>query len=505
MLRNRAPVRLARADGRRADASLVPRTRSPSSPASGASWTRWPTWASRWAIPTVRRSTRQRTERTGRTWSKSSSASLDPRCLLDIRINPESRVSVDRGGATPQLVEQGWRAYLVKVRNEAGVTGALRVESPQARPVYRRSTGASLAPRSVLPADIVDRWLALDTYEERPMEPELSGLDLEYRIVLLYSRDHGRREAQIGAMLEAATQDIGYRNRTAVLFDIAPSRDVTFGVRDENGNPCMASFIIEDSLGRVYPARSKRLAPDFFFHDQVYRADGETVRLPAGEFTVTCGRGPEYLPETRIVTIDSSGRSPDLDFSLRRWIDPPGEGWVFRRPSHPRRRLQPLREPYGRRGPRGHDASRPRRGAERGSGAQLGTRLLSPASVLRSCGARAFDRVDAHSVRPGGLRVPVELLRTSRAAPPSGPGLPRDASDRGLAPVGSADPQVGESAGSGHRVRSLRAWAAGDLHRAAELRDARLQWDRRKRVHHGTSRTMSWISSPPRIRPSRPS
>ncbi len=252
---------------------------------------------------------------------------LDPRCLLDIRINPESRVSVDRGGATPQLVEQGWRAYLVKVRNEAGVTGALRVESPQARPVYRRSTGASLAPRSVLPADIVDRWLALDTYEERPMEPELSGLDLEYRIVLLYSRDHGRREAQIGAMLEAATQDIGYRNRTAVLFDIAPSRDVTFGVRDENGNPCMASFIIEDSLGRVYPARSKRLAPDFFFHDQVYRADGETVRLPAGEFTVTCGRGPEYLPETRIVTIDSSGRSPDLDFSLRRWIDPPGEGW----------------------------------------------------------------------------------------------------------------------------------------------------------------------------------
>ena len=136
---------------------------------------------------------------------------LASRSLLAVRINPESRVSVERGDAPPQLVEQGWRAYLVKVRNEAGVTGTLSVESPQARPVFRPSTGLAMAPRSVLPADIADRWLALDTYGERPMEPQLSGLGLEYRIVLLYSRDRGRREAQIGATLEAGTQDVGFR------------------------------------------------------------------------------------------------------------------------------------------------------------------------------------------------------------------------------------------------------------------------------------------------------
>ncbi len=254
-------------------------------------------------------------------------ALLDPRCLLIVRISPEARVSVERGAALPRLVEQGWRAYLVKVRNEAGVTGALSVESPQARPVYRRSTGSPLAPQSVLPADIADRWLALETYSDRPMEPELSGLDLEYRIALLYSRDRGRREAQMGAVLEAGTRDVGFRNRTAVLFDVAPSRDVTFHPRDEHGQPCMASFVIQDKVGRVYPARSKRLAPDFFFQNQIYRGDGETVRLPAGEFTVTCGRGPEYVVETRLVTIDSSGPSTALDFSLRRWIDPPGRGW----------------------------------------------------------------------------------------------------------------------------------------------------------------------------------
>lgn len=252
---------------------------------------------------------------------------LDPRCLLAIRINPESRVSAERGAAAAQLVEQGWRAYLIKVRNEAGVTAALGVESPQARPVYRPGTNLSMAPASVLPADIRDRWLVADSFNDKPMEPALSGLAVEYRIVQLYSRDRGRREAQLGGTLGSGTEDIGFRNRTAVLFDVAPSHPVSLRVRDENGRPCMASFVIRDRIDRIYPARSKRLAPDFFFQDQVYRADGEEIRLPAGEFRVTCGRGPEYLPETRNVRLTDSPTGRTLDFALRRWIDPSALGW----------------------------------------------------------------------------------------------------------------------------------------------------------------------------------
>src|SRR5262245_21986713 len=251
---------------------------------------------------------------------------LDARCLLTVRINPESRVSVERGTAPGRLVEQGWRAYLIKVRNEAGVTGALSVGSPQAEPVYRPSTGAPMRPASIRPSDVSDRWLELDSYTQKPMEPRLSGFELEYRIVLLYSRDRGRREAQIGATLGPATADIGFRNRTAVLFEVAPSQEIPLRVRDENGRPVTASFRIKDKAGRVYPARSKRLAPDFFFQEQIYRSDGETVRLPAGEFTVICGRGPEYVPETRTVTVSSSAGIA-LDFRLRRWIDPPAHGW----------------------------------------------------------------------------------------------------------------------------------------------------------------------------------
>src|SRR5262245_1091414 len=101
------------------------------------------------------------------------------RCLAEVRINPEGRVSIERGAAEPRLVEHGWRAFLVKVRNESGTTARLAVESPQARPVYRPATGNAMAPPSVSPGDVADRWLAIEMFDGRPLEPQLSGLAVE--------------------------------------------------------------------------------------------------------------------------------------------------------------------------------------------------------------------------------------------------------------------------------------------------------------------------------------
>jgi hypothetical protein len=246
------------------------------------------------------------------------------RCLVAVRINPEGRVSVERGAADARLVEQGWRAFIVKVRNEAGITARLAMESPQARPVYRPATGNAIAPPSVRPADIADRWLALDMFDDKPLEPQLSGLPIEYRIATLYSRDRGTREAQVGATAGGGSDDLGFRNRVAIVFTIDPSADVTFALRDEHGRPTVASLLVRDAAGRVYPARTKRLAPDFFFQPQVYRADGESIRLPPGEYSITCGRGPEYASETRRVRVGGAER---VAFDLSRWIDPASLGW----------------------------------------------------------------------------------------------------------------------------------------------------------------------------------
>lgn len=116
---------------------------------------------------------------------------LDPHCLAGIQINPESRVKVAAGPARPELVERGWRQFLVKVHNEAGVTAELRVESPNAGAVFRREGERKpLGPER-------DLWLELDLFKSPPLRPRLSGLAVEYRLLQLYSLDRGQREARL--------------------------------------------------------------------------------------------------------------------------------------------------------------------------------------------------------------------------------------------------------------------------------------------------------------------
>ena len=260
---------------------------------------------------------------------------LDRRALVHVQISPESRVSVTRGAARAQLVEQGWRVFLVKVRNDAGVTAQLRATSPQALPVYARGDsdipgGFSLDPRpkqKITPGEIADRWLELSMFDRPPLEAKLSGLALEYRVIQLHSRDRGRREARLGFDVGAGSQDIGFRNDVPVLFECLPSKDVTLRVLDEKGRPTTASFRISDPQGRQYPAKTKRLAPDFSFHPQVYRADGEKVRLPAGTYTVELTRGPEYVKQRKTLTVSVGRRLEQWSFKLGRWIDPAATGW----------------------------------------------------------------------------------------------------------------------------------------------------------------------------------
>ena len=61
---------------------------------------------------------------------------LDKYCLIGVDINPESRVKVAQGPARPVLAEKGWRQFLVKVHNEAGVTAELRAVSRAAQSVH---------------------------------------------------------------------------------------------------------------------------------------------------------------------------------------------------------------------------------------------------------------------------------------------------------------------------------------------------------------------------------
>ncbi len=239
---------------------------------------------------------------------------LDPYCLVGVNISTNSRVSMARGQAKPELVEQGWRVFLVKVANEAGSTKELRASSPNAQ----RLAGS---PQE----DVANRWLDLMMFNSQPLQTNLSGLKLEYRIIQLYSRDAGAREAKLAFGMDQPARNGALPDGVDVSFQCQPTHEVTFRVRDENNKPATASFVIKDRQGRIYPSQSKRLAPDFAFHPQIYRADGEGLKLPDGDYTVQFARGPESI--TRMQTITVNAQSKKFEFKVERWIDPSKMGW----------------------------------------------------------------------------------------------------------------------------------------------------------------------------------
>lgn len=256
---------------------------------------------------------------------------FDPLVLSVVTINAESRVSAVEGPVKKELLQNGWRTFLVKVVNEAGITPKLVIQSPNSATPYMQGKGTRQKPLSVdkltSPSDVPHRFLDIDQFEKQPLKPNLSGLGVEYRIVQLYARDVGRREASFAFSVGQGTQDLGFRGEVPILFNVAPSVEVVFDVRDHNGEPTTAAFTIRDQFDRVYPNPSRRMAPDFFFHKQIYRANGETVPLAPGEYSIEVTRGPEYLPLKKKITVPEGAKSHRESMRLVRWIHPAERGW----------------------------------------------------------------------------------------------------------------------------------------------------------------------------------
>ncbi len=239
---------------------------------------------------------------------------LDRHCLVGVNINPESRVKAQEGPAKPELVEQGWRNFLVKVQNEAGITPVLAVDSPNAGKLAGMPEGM-----------VGRRFIDIQMYDKQPMRGRLSGLELEYRILQVYSKQAGKREAKLSFNVGQGTQDLGFRSDIDILFSTKPATKVTFRVQDSDDRPTTGSFLIRDAQGRVYPSQAKRLAPDLAFQPQIYRANGEFVLLPPGEYSVEYTRGPEYRKKSQKLEVKDSPM--EIAFRLDRWIDPAKMGW----------------------------------------------------------------------------------------------------------------------------------------------------------------------------------
>jgi hypothetical protein len=123
---------------------------------------------------------------------------LDPFVLAVVDINAESWVKVQHGAARSEVVQNGSRFFLVEVNNRAHVTSRLTVISKNSGPVFVPSSGAAQVPVTLTGADVRDRWAEISIYNKPPMEERLSGVELEYAVLEIYSRDSGQIRTQYG-------------------------------------------------------------------------------------------------------------------------------------------------------------------------------------------------------------------------------------------------------------------------------------------------------------------
>ena len=143
----------------------------------------------------------------------------------------------------------------------------------------------------------------------------------------------------------------------------------------------MAAITVRDAQGRSYPSKAMRLAPDMFFHEHVYRATGEMIRLPGGQYEISAIRGPEYREVRVEADVDADTEAVTIE---PRSLGRSGRPWLLLgRPAHPRRRLLALQRPERRRHARNDDPACPRGRPLARQRAHLGAVLLPPETVLQ--------------------------------------------------------------------------------------------------------------------------
>ena len=237
---------------------------------------------------------------------------LDPLCLLGMNINPEGRVTVYKGPACQELWEGEWKPFLVKVKNNPGWSGPI---------------SATWIP-SV--KDEKQLFEAKFFFRAQSFFPELQGLGLEYKLLLIKANQPGQLSGKFLFEIGQGKQDVGFKNDIFLHCDVLPTFPLYLETKDENGNPTTVSIEIKNAKGMTFPIRPGRVGADFWFQNQVYRSFGESVLLPDGIYEVGLRKGPEY--RTQKFEIRIKGKAEKVTSQLNKWVDP--AAWGFQSGDH---------------------------------------------------------------------------------------------------------------------------------------------------------------------------
>lgn len=127
---------------------------------------------------------------------------LQRHVFLKITINPEGRVKVDRGPVVPDLFQGKESLGLVRIHNQAGTQELLKSKMDY--------FGSEKNP------------FEIEVVQGKGVTNQLSGKEVEYKLVSVKSARSGKLELTIGFTAGKMTQDLGFRGETPVLFEVKP-------------------------------------------------------------------------------------------------------------------------------------------------------------------------------------------------------------------------------------------------------------------------------------------
>ncbi len=259
--------------------------------------------------------------------NKQIEAILDKHVLFDAKISSKGELKLKPGIAKPELIQSGWKYFLVKVNNIARITDNITIESQEAQRVYdggEKIYGMDVDGKGsiITDEDIKKRWLDFGLFSGNLTHSITPEVKTTYFIVQLYSRDAEEHYAQF----TFNSENLNQKAELKMKFNCLSSKLVTLEILDDDLTPTTASLTIKDTQGNIYPSPTKRLAPDLFFESQIYRSNGDKIDLPIGKYTIEYTRGAEYLVQTKELEVTNE-ENQTLKLALKRWINPMKNGY----------------------------------------------------------------------------------------------------------------------------------------------------------------------------------
>ena len=219
-------------------------------------------------------------------------------------------MKVARGPATAVLQQAGYTPVLVKVVNESRGTQRLRISSPQSGPVYAgmaKLSGDRMQQQHLRENENVerrtDRFLEVEMFTAPPMTANLSGLEVEYAIALIYRARPGSARRRSGSTSGRARRTSASARKCRCCSTSKPAVAVKLARARPRRHADDRPVSVHRRAGPRLSAAGEAARAGPLLPEADLSRDGEHVLLPPGEFTMFYGRGPEYRWLKRTVTI----------------------------------------------------------------------------------------------------------------------------------------------------------------------------------------------------------